>query len=114
MTRDLATAWAKEDLSALEARGLLRTLEPLTARDGAEVVVNGEERLVNFSSNDYLGLSTDAQLVAALEAAFKENLAGAGASRLITGDFSAHRALEKTAARFEGTDAALVFNSGYA
>jgi 8-amino-7-oxononanoate synthase len=111
--KDFATSWAREDLAALESRGLLRTLEPLTARNGAEVVINGEERLINFSSNDYLGLSTDPLLVAQLEAAFREHLAGAGASRLITGDFSAHRALEKTAARFEGTEAALVFNSGY-
>jgi 8-amino-7-oxononanoate synthase len=111
---ELATSWAREDLAALESRGLLRSLEPLTSRTGAEVVVNGEERLINFSSNDYLGLSTDPQLVAQLEAAFKEHLAGAGASRLITGDSAAHRLLEKTAARFEGTEAALVFNSGYA
>ncbi len=111
---DLASAWAKEDLAQLESRGLLRALEPLTARAGAEVEVNGEERLVNFSSNDYLGLSTDAELVRALSSAFGELGAGAGASRLITGDSSAHRALERAAARFEGTEAALVFNSGYA
>jgi len=107
MRPDLASAWAREDLDALEARGLLRTLEPLTARNGAEVEVNGEERLINFSSNDYLGLSTDPLLVAALEAGFKEHLAGAGASRLITGDSSAHRALEKYAANL-GTLGALV------
>ncbi|MFT3839953.1 MAG: 8-amino-7-oxononanoate synthase [Myxococcaceae bacterium] len=111
---DRVTSWAREDLAALESRGLLRSLEPLTSRTGAEVVVNGEERLINFSSNDYLGLSTDPQLVAQLKAAFEEHLAGAGASRLITGDSPAHRSLEKTAARFEGTEAALVFNSGYA
>lgn len=111
---DRVTSWAREDLAALESRGLLRSLEPLTSRSGAEVVVNGEERLINFSSNDYLGLSTDPQLVAQLKSAFEEHLGGAGASRLITGDSVAHRALEKTAARFEGTEAALVFNSGYA
>ncbi len=110
---DLATRWAREDLDALARRGLLRALEPLTARQGAEVEVNGEERLINFSSTDYLGLSVDPQLRAALAAAVEELGAGAGASRLITGDSSAHRALEKTAARFEGTEAALVFNSGY-
>ncbi len=106
--------WAKEELSALAARGLSRHLEPLTTPQGPEIEINGEEVLVTFSSNDYLGLANDPELKAAALAAVHRYGTGSGASRLVTGDNTSHRALEKAIAAFEGTEAALVFNSGYA
>ncbi len=106
-------AWAAEALETLEAQGLRRTLEPLESPQGAVVRVGGRE-LVNFSSNDYLGLANDGAVVAAAQAALARHGTGAGASRLIVGDSRAHRALERALAGFERTEAALVFSSGYA
>ena len=106
--------WAKEELSALAARGLSRHLEPLSTPQGPEIEINGEEQLVTFSSNDYLGLANDPELKAAALAATQRFGTGSGASRLVTGDNTSHRALEKAISSFEGTEAALVFNSGYA
>ena len=108
------SSWANEELSALAARGLSRHLEPLSTPQGPVVEINGEERLINFSSNDYLGLANDPELKGAAIAALQAWGTGSGASRLVTGDSTAHRALEKSIAQFEGTEAALLFNSGYA
>ena len=105
---------AREELAALEARGLLRSLEPSRSRPGAGIELRPGERLINLSSNDYLGLAGDERVAQALAAGALRWGAGAGASRLVTGDSLAHRALEDELARFEGTEAALLFNSGYA
>ena len=106
--------WASEELDALAARGLSRHLEPLSTPQGPVVELNGEERLINFSSNDYLGLAHDPTLTAAAIAAHRTWGTGSGSSRLVSGDSSCHRALEREIALFEGTEAALLFNSGYA
>jgi 8-amino-7-oxononanoate synthase len=106
--------WAQEELSKLAMRGLSRQLEPLSTPQGPEVELNGEERLINFSSNDYLGLANDPEVKAAAAAALQNFGTGSGASRLVTGDSLLHRGLEKAIAAFEGTEAALLFNSGYA
>ncbi len=105
---------ASEELAALAARGLLRSLEPVRSRPGAEVELRPGERLINLSSNDYLGLAGDERVARALADGALQWGAGAGASRLVTGDSLAHRALEEELARLEETDAALLFNSGYA
>lgn len=109
----LADSWAKEALASLEAQALRRHLEPLQTPQGPRVCVAGRAYL-NFSSNDYLGLANDADVVAAGRAALERHGAGAGASRLVVGDSEAHHALERALAQFEGTEAALLFNSGYA
>jgi len=110
----VADGWAKETLAALEARGLKRTLEPLVSRQGPVVQLEGGGALVNFSSNDYLGLSSDPGLIAAAHQAVDLFGVGAGASRLVVGDGPAHRALEEAAARVFATESALAFTSGYA
>jgi 8-amino-7-oxononanoate synthase len=109
----LAAAWAGEDLGRLASSDLLRTLEPRESPQGAQVTI-GRTRYVNFSSNDYLGLANDARLVEAASAELTRSGVGAGASRLLAGDTGAHRSLERTIAEHMGTEAALVFNSGYA
>ncbi|MFN0063633.1 MAG: 8-amino-7-oxononanoate synthase [Myxococcaceae bacterium] len=108
-----ARTWAERELAELRAAGLLRTLEPLESPMGAEVTVGGK-RLVNFSSNDYLGLAADARLVAAARKGLDAFGVGAGASRLVVGDTQAHQTLEARLAQFERTEAARLFNSGYA
>ena len=70
--------------------------------------------LINFSANDYLALANDPRLIAAAhEAALREGW-GAGASPLVTGHSQSHRDLEERLAEFMGTEAALVFPSGFA
>ena len=111
--RGIAARWAREDLEALERQGLRRALEPLQSPQGPVVVVGGQ-RLVNFSSNDYLGLAADPRLARAAARALEVRGTGAGASRLVVGDTEAHHALERAAAEMLGAEAALLFNSGYA
>jgi 8-amino-7-oxononanoate synthase len=104
--------WIDRELEALGAKGLRRALEPLASPQGPEVEVGGR-RLVNLCSNDYLGLAADPRLRrAAAEAAEREG-AGSGASRLVAGDLPVHGALERALAAHAGTEAALLFGSGY-
>jgi 8-amino-7-oxononanoate synthase len=107
--RDL---FAKE-LEALRARSLDRHLREITVAQGPEVEI-GDRRLINFSSNDYLGLANDPRLREAATAAIDEFGVGAGASRLISGNLSPHLRLERAVAKWKGTEAALCFSSGYA
>jgi 8-amino-7-oxononanoate synthase len=109
-----ADALAREELATIAANNLLRSLEPLRSQPGAEVELASGERLVNFSANDYLGLATHPAVQAALVAGAQRWGAGAGASRIVCGDFVPHRALEEELARFEDTEAAVLFSSGYA
>ena len=70
--------------------------------------------LLNFCSNDYLGLAGDQRIRAAFKAGVDEWGAGAGASHLVTGHTAAHQALEEALAEFTGRPRALLFSSGYA
>ncbi|MFL5378260.1 MAG: 8-amino-7-oxononanoate synthase [Myxococcales bacterium] len=110
----IADRIAREELAALSAQGLLRSLETQTSRPGAEIALASGERLINFSSNDYLGLAGHPVVGKALERAAAAWGSGASASRLVCGDFAPHRELENALARFEGGEAAALFGSGYA
>jgi 8-amino-7-oxononanoate synthase len=102
-----------EQLQALRARSLHRTLREIGGAQGSIVDLVGK-RLINFSSNDYLGLANDQRLRDAATAAIAEFGVGAGASRLISGTQSPHLQLESALAKWKGTQAALCFSSGYA
>jgi len=102
----------KAFLEERERRQLLRRLVPSSGRAPALAVRNGRE-YVDFSSNDYLGLSSHPALVAAAREALDRYGVGSGASRLMSGDLAIHHELEESVAVFKGTEAALVFNSGY-
>ena len=108
----LSRAWAEEDLYTLAVLGLRRELEPLASPQGA-VVQLGHETLVNFSSNDYLGLARDTRLVEAAVAAMTRHGVGTGASRLVVGDTTVHQLLERRLASFARGGSALLFNGGY-
>ncbi|WP_375456613.1 aminotransferase class I/II-fold pyridoxal phosphate-dependent enzyme [uncultured Methylobacterium sp.] len=105
-------AFARDKLSGLEAVALRRRLVP-TVRAPDAMAERGGRRLVSFSCNDYLGLSHDPRVVAAAQGAVTAYGAGAGGSRLVTGNHPLLSALEARLAAHKGTEAALVFGSGY-
>src|SRR6059058_5379437 len=102
-----------DQLKALRAAALDRHLREIDSPQGPEIEIAGR-RLINFSSNDYLGLANDSRLREATISAINEFGVGAGASRLISGTQSPHRDLERALGKWKGTDAALCFSSGYA
>jgi 8-amino-7-oxononanoate synthase len=102
-----------EELQLLRAQSLHRKLREIGTAQGPEIQIVGQQ-LVNFSSNDYLGLANDPLLREAATAAIAEFGIGAGASRLISGTQSPHVRLETALAKWKGTPAALCFSSGYA
>lgn len=101
------------ELAELRARSLLRSLREMDSPQQPAVELAGK-RLINFSSNDYLGLATEPALREAAKAAIDQYGVGAGASRLVCGTLSPHVRLEEKLAEFKRTEAALVFSSGYA
>ncbi len=103
----------EEQLKALRAASLDRHLSEIRTAQGPEIEI-AARRLLNFSSNDYLGLANDSRLREAAIAAVGEFGVGAGASRLISGTQSPHLRLERALAEWKGTAAALCFSSGYA
>jgi 8-amino-7-oxononanoate synthase len=102
-----------EQLQALRTRSLYRQLREIGTAQGANIDLVGKH-LINFSSNDYLGLANDPRLREAAIATIQEFGVGAGASRLVSGTQSPHLRLEEALAKWKGTGAALCFSSGYA
>ena len=92
--------------------GICRTLKTVDSPQGREIVLEGK-RVLNFSSNDYLGLANDARIKRAAIEAIAEYGFGSGASRLICGNMSPHERLEQDLALFKKTECALLFSSGY-
>ncbi|HEX8296378.1 MAG TPA: 8-amino-7-oxononanoate synthase [Chthoniobacteraceae bacterium] len=101
------------ELAELRARALFRKLREFESAQQPEMETGGLS-LVNFSSNDYLGLATEPALKEAAKAAIDRFGVGSGASRLICGTLTPHVQLEAKLAEFKRTEAALSFSSGYA
>src|SRR6187402_2327253 len=103
----------EDELHDLQAASLLRSLRRVESPQQPHVTVDGRP-LVNFSSNDYLGLASSPAVKEALIHGVEKWGAGSGASRLVCGTQSPHTALEEALASFKSTEAALTFASGYA
>ncbi|MCR4314751.1 MAG: 8-amino-7-oxononanoate synthase [Planctomycetes bacterium] len=99
-------------LADLESRDLKRSLRYVRHISPVEIEVDGR-RLVNFASNDYLGLSFDQRIAEAAFEEAKKSGVGAGASRLISGSDVIHREFEERFADWKGFEAALMFPSGW-
>jgi len=99
-------------LDALRRRGRERTLRVVAAGAEPWVEVDGR-RLLNLSSNNYLGLATHPEVRDAAARAADEMGAGSGSARLLAGTDLAHQELEARFAAFKGAEAALLFGSGY-
>jgi 8-amino-7-oxononanoate synthase len=106
-------SWMDDDLNERRRRGLYRTRRRLQSAQGVRVVLRGREYL-NFSSNDYLALAADPRLARAAARAARRYGSGAGASPLVSGLTPPLRRLERSLAEWEGSEAALVFSSGFA
>lgn len=102
----------QESLGTLENEGLRRHLRPQGGPQSKELTVEGR-KVLNFCSNNYLGLAGDPRLKEAAIENIKEEGFGSGASRLVCGNMPAHERLEQAIARFEGTQDCLLFSSGY-
>jgi 8-amino-7-oxononanoate synthase len=103
-------------LSRLAQRQLRRqrtTVEAFAAPDSRVVALAGGRELVDFSSNDYLGLARHPALAAAMSACAARAGAGSGASHLVTGHGAEHERLEEELAAFTGRERALLFSTGY-
>jgi glycine C-acetyltransferase len=106
-------AFLGDELAALKAQGLYRTLRVLDAQQAARTKVDGRE-VVNLSSNNYLGLTTHPRLKQRALAALQEFGVGTGSVRTIAGTMQIHMELERRLAEFKKTEAAVVFQSGFA
>jgi 8-amino-7-oxononanoate synthase len=101
-----------ERLDELERLGLSRRLRMISGPQGPTVLLDGKPVLL-LCSNNYLGLADHPRVrEAAADAAMRWGV-GAGASRLVSGSMTIHRRLEERLAAFEGTEACLLFGSGY-
>jgi len=107
------TQTLEAELAELKSRSLLRKLREFDSAQQPVMRTAGKD-LINFSSNDYLGLATEPALREAAKAAIDEYGVGAGASRLVCGTLAPHVRLEEKLAEFKRTTAALTFTSGYA
>ncbi len=102
-----------QELEALEREALRRKLRWVEGAQGRMISLNGQE-VLNFASNDYLGLAAHPRLKEAMCEGVARWGVGSAASRLITGSMAAHRGLEDCLAEKKGTEAALSFATGYA
>ena len=96
------------ELGEIESADLRRTVREVASAQGARIQLEGRE-VLNFSSNDYLGLANHSALKEAAVEAIEKFGAGAGSARLISGSQSPHHELENALANFKGTEAALAF-----
>ncbi len=104
----------EDELNKLDSAGLLRSLRKVDSPQGPMVTLESGESLINFSSNDYLGLAASPELQAAFRRNIDEFGVGSGASRLVCGNLTPHTELETRLAKFKGTEAAIAFSSGFA
>jgi 8-amino-7-oxononanoate synthase len=104
---------ALAQLAAAQLRRTRITVETPAACGERLLTIGGGRRLVDFSSNDYLGLARHPALCAAMSACAAQRGAGSGASHLVTGHGSEHARLEEELAAFTGRERALLFSTGY-
>ena len=101
-----------EEIAALKEKGRYRFLRHLSTPQDARIVIEGKE-VLNFSSNNYLGLANHPEVVAALADCAGRYGVGSGSSRLISGHMDVHAELEEAMARFKGSEGCLTFSAGY-
>ena len=106
------TDWIAQELDGLKSQGLYNRIRTIGSPQGAWLVVDGK-KVLNFCSNNYLGLANHPQIVAAAKKAADEMGVGPAAVRTIAGTTNLHLELEKRLAFFKGVEAAITFQSGF-
>ncbi len=104
--------YMEEELEKLKEEGLYNTIRTLESPQGAWIEINGRE-VLNFSSNNYLGLANHPEIVKAARRAAEEYGVGPGAVRTIAGTMELHNELEEKLANFKKTEAVITFQSGF-
>lgn len=102
----------EKELEELNQKSLLRTLRRINSAQGPRVKID-EREIILLSSNNYLGLANHPRVKEAAIRGIEKYGFGSGASRLISGNMTLHEELEERIADFKGTEAAILFNSGY-
>lgn len=105
-------AWLEQSLATIQQADWYRSVQTIQSRSGATLLLEGRE-VINFASNDYLGLAGDDRLIQAAVGATQEFGTGSTGSRLLSGHRELHRQLELALASLKQTEDALVFSSGY-
>ena len=108
----ILNSFLNENLDALREQGLYNEIDPVEGANGPVIQVRGKQ-LVNLSSNNYLGLATNAELKEIAKSTVDKYGVGAGAVRTINGTLDLHVKLEETLAKFKGTEAAISYQSGF-
>src|SRR3990172_1548731 len=106
------TDWISEEIANLRAVGLFTQIRTVSSAQGAWLVVDGR-RVLNFCSNNYLGLANHPRLTAAAKSAIDRYGVGPAAVRTIAGTMQLHLELEARLAAFKGVEAAITFQSGF-
>lgn len=112
MVQNPAYDWIDHSLSTLEKAGWYRTVKRVESAPGAVIDIEGQS-VINFASNDYLGLAGDERLIEAATTAIHRYGTGSTGSRLLSGHRPLHEELESAIAQLKQTEDALVFSSGY-
>lgn len=106
-------SWIDDELAALKEAGLYTHIRTIESPQGAWLTIDGK-RVLNFCSNNYLGLANHPRLVEAARRAMEQYGVGPGAVRTIAGTMTLHVELERRLAAFKGVEAAITFQSGFA
>ncbi len=105
-------AWIQDELNSLRDAGLYNQIRTLSSPQGAWLIVDGK-KVLNFCSNNYLGLANHPKVLQAAQEAMQKYGIGPAAVRTIAGTMDLHVELEKRLAAFKGVEAAITFQSGF-
>ncbi|PSB07552.1 8-amino-7-oxononanoate synthase [Pleurocapsa sp. CCALA 161] len=105
-------SWLNKSLDTIHRANWYRSVKAIASKPGAVIELEGKP-VINFASNDYLGLASDQRLIDAAVAATQAYGTGSTGSRLLSGHKELHRELEQAIAALKQTEDALVFSSGY-
>ena len=104
--------WLTQEIDGLKDQGLYNRIRTIGSAQGARIIVDGKD-VLNFCSNNYLGLANHPKLVEAAKNAMKKYGVGPAAVRTIAGTTDLHVELEKRLAKFKGAEDVITFQSGF-
>ncbi len=104
--------WLTQEINSLKDQGLYNRIRTIGSAQGARIIVDGKD-VLNFCSNNYLGLANHPKLVEAAKNATKKYGVGPAAVRTIAGTTDLHIELEKRLAKFKGAEDVITFQSGF-